>query len=58
MAHHDQDLAAGSMHDVTAKKKKWYRSPVLTKYGAVRDLTTGGTGKASEVQKGKAVVRP
>ena len=33
--------------------KKAYQRPSLTKYGALRDLTTGGTGNATEGSMGQ-----
>mgnify|MGYP006280941385 FL=1 len=38
--------------------RKPYSPPRLTVYGAVRDLTAGGSGKSSENNKGKAIPRP
>jgi hypothetical protein len=38
--------------------KKSYKSPSLIYYGAIKDLTSGGTGKAAEGEKGKAKPRP
>jgi hypothetical protein len=34
-------------------QKKTYKKPVLTKYGKLKDLTTGGTGNAQEPGQGK-----
>ena len=33
--------------------KKAYRAPRVAKYGKLKDLTTGGTGNASEPSSGK-----
>lgn len=33
--------------------RKPYQRPILTKYGQLRDLTTGGSGKAKEGSGGK-----
>jgi hypothetical protein len=35
-----------------------YRSPTLTKHGAFRDLTTGGSGSAAEGSPGGSIKRP
>lgn len=34
-------------------KRKAYRKPSLTKYGQLKDLTTGGSGTANESSNGK-----
>jgi hypothetical protein len=34
-------------------RKKEYRSPELKEYGALKDLTTGGSGNASEGSMGQ-----
>jgi hypothetical protein len=36
-----------------APKRREYKKPVLTTYGQLKDLTTGGSGKASEPSSGK-----
>jgi len=36
-----------------AAPRKEYREPRLTDYGALKDLTTGGTGTAQESSQGK-----
>lgn len=35
-------------HSETATQKLEYQSPLLTRYGALRDLTQAGTGKKTE----------
>ena len=32
----------------TTTRKKTYKTPNLTKYGQLKDLTTGGTGSSAE----------
>jgi hypothetical protein len=34
-------------------RKKSYQKPVLTQYGQLKDLTTGGSGTAKEGSSGK-----
>ncbi len=34
-------------------RRKSYQKPSLTKYGQLKDLTTGGSGNASEPSSGK-----
>jgi hypothetical protein len=36
----------------TATERKTYRKPTLTTYGRLKDLTTGGTGRAQEPSSG------
>ena len=36
----------------TALSRKNYKKPILTKYGKLKDLTTGGTGDAREGSSG------
>ena len=36
-----------------AQRKKTYKKPVLSKYGKLKDLTTGGSGKSTEPSSGK-----
>jgi len=36
-----------------APAKKAYTKPSLTTYGALKDLTTGGSGKSTEPSSGK-----
>jgi hypothetical protein len=44
---------------VSAERKRVYRTPTLKMYGAIRELTTGGTGNAQEgEQKGNKMKRP
>ena len=38
--------------------RKTYRRPQLVAYGSLRDLTTGGSGNASEGEMGNAMPRP
>jgi hypothetical protein len=40
------------------QQRRAYQSPQLMTYGAVRELTTGGSGKAVETNKGQADKRP
>ena len=35
-----------------------YQKPRLMKYGVIEDLTAGGSGKASEGNKGEGKARP
>jgi hypothetical protein len=35
------------------KRKKTYKKPALSKYGKLKDLTTGGSGHATEPGSGK-----
>ena len=39
---------------MTSGKKKPYKAPTLTKYGQLKDLTTGGSNNAQESSKGQA----
>jgi hypothetical protein len=41
-----------------AGTRRRYLTPRLVEYGAVRELTAGGSGKASESQQGQAKPRP
>jgi hypothetical protein len=34
-------------------RKKAYQEPMLTRYGRLKDLTTGGTGHSHEPSSGK-----
>jgi hypothetical protein len=38
---------------VIKPKKKVYKKPSLTKYGQLKELTTGGSGTANEGSSGK-----
>jgi hypothetical protein len=44
---------ASSTNVHPASKKKTYERPRLTKYGQLKDLTTGGSGSANEPSSGK-----
>jgi len=37
----------------TAPRKKAYTKPSLKPYGKLKDLTTGGSGRAAEPSRGK-----
>jgi hypothetical protein len=37
----------------SAPARKTYNKPTLTKYGRLKDLTTGGSGSANEPSSGK-----
>jgi len=37
----------------TTSLRKTYKKPILTKYGKLKDLTTGGSGNANEPSSGK-----
>jgi len=37
----------------TVPGRKTYKKPILTKYGRLKDLTTGGSGRANEPSSGK-----
>ena len=39
--------------DVPNDRKTTYETPTLTTYGKLKDLTTGGTGNASEGSSGQ-----
>jgi hypothetical protein len=43
---------------VQQSKARPYNAPRLVVYGAVRDITSGGTGKASENNQGGVKPRP
>ncbi len=38
---------------MASQKQKAYKKPILTKYGKLKDLTTGGSGNAQEPSSGK-----
>ncbi len=40
------------------QQRRMYQPPRLMTYGAVRELTTGGSGKASETNAGEGEKRP
>jgi hypothetical protein len=42
----------------TTPEKKPYAPPTITEYGALEDLTAGGTGNASEGSPGNSAKRP
>jgi hypothetical protein len=42
----------------TAPERKTYKKPLLTKYGQLKDLTTGGSGSANEGSPGGSAKRP
>lgn len=42
----------------TTPEKQPYDPPVITEYGALEDLTAGGTGNASEGSPGNSAKRP
>jgi hypothetical protein len=44
--------------DSTQPKKKPYAPPTITEYGALEDLTAGGTGNANEGSPGSSAKRP
>jgi len=37
----------------TTPLRKTYKKPILTKYGKLKDLTTGGSGHSSEPSSGR-----
>lgn len=39
--------------DEAAPARKIYKKPILTTYGLLKDLTTGGSGNANESSGGK-----
>jgi hypothetical protein len=41
-----------SRPEENARKTKPYKKPVLTEYGKLKDLTTGGSGNANESSSG------
>lgn len=45
-------MASGNTTE-TVPRKKVYRAPTLTRYGQLKDLTTGGSGKSVEGKSGK-----
>jgi hypothetical protein len=45
-------MASGNTTEKTPGKKV-YQTPTLTRYGRLKDLTTGGSGKAVEGKSGK-----
>ncbi len=56
MTKRDHDHARGrEKTPKEATNRRPYRSPALTKYGAIRDLTTGGSGPMVE---GAAMTSP
>ncbi len=38
---------------MASQKQKAYKKPILTKYGKLKDLTTGGSGTAQETSSGQ-----
>jgi hypothetical protein len=45
-------MASGTTTEKTPRKKA-YQRPQLTRYGQLKDLTTGGSGQANEGSSGK-----
>jgi len=44
---------ASSSRNQIAPQQKVYKKPILTKYGQLKDLTTGGSGNAQESSQGQ-----
>ena len=45
-------MTSGKTTEKVARKKA-YQKPTLTRYGQLKDLTTGGSGNAQESSSGK-----
>jgi|KBSSwiStaDraftv2_1062776.scaffolds.fasta_scaffold00622_8 hypothetical protein len=43
---------------MTKQEKKPYAPPTITEYGALEELTAGGTGNANEGSPGSSPKRP
>ena len=47
-----------NQRDAATTPKKPYAPPAVTEYGALEELTAGGTGNASEGSPGNSAKRP